>query len=132
MELAKRAGGGGHGLVNAVLRRATREGRALLDASATPTPAAAALLHSHPEWIAELWWEQLGPEQARALMERDNEAAESAVRANTLRATAAELIAVARARGRRRDASATLVPEARRARAARTTCTARRCSSGAR
>ena len=29
--------------------------------SATRRPAEAALRHSHPEWIAELWWEMLGP-----------------------------------------------------------------------
>ena len=36
--------------------------------SATPRPAQAALRHSHPEWIAELWWDALGPEAARALL----------------------------------------------------------------
>ncbi len=63
------AGGrGGHGLVNAVLRRAAREGgRAARAGSATTTPEQAAVKHSHPEWIARLWWEELGAERgARA------------------------------------------------------------------
>ncbi len=79
-----RAGHGGHGLVNAVLRRATREGKALLAALDDGTPEAAALKHSHPEWIARLWWEQLGAEDARALLAFDNEPAELALRVNTL------------------------------------------------
>ena len=29
------------------------------------TPAEAALRHSHPEWMAELWWRMLGREEAR-------------------------------------------------------------------
>ena len=56
-------------------------------------PQAAALRHSHPEWIAELWWEALGPDAARALMAADNEPAEASLRANTLRTTPAELAA---------------------------------------
>jgi len=85
VELAKQGGGAGHGLVNAVLRRAAREGpAALLDGLSDRTPSEAALLHSHPEWIARLWWEELGAEQARALMAFDNEPAELALRVNTL------------------------------------------------
>jgi len=34
-----------------------------------------------------MWWEQLGPDDARALMSADNEPAESAARVNTLRAS---------------------------------------------
>jgi 16S rRNA (cytosine967-C5)-methyltransferase len=79
-----RAGRGAHGLVNAVLRRATREGKALLGALDDSTPEAAALKHSHPEWVARMWWEQLGAEDARALLGFDNEPAELALRVNTL------------------------------------------------
>lgn len=85
VELAKQRGRAGHGLVNAVLRRAARAGNgALLEQLGDETPARAAIKHSHPQWIAELWWESLGPAQARALMARDNEPAEVALRANTL------------------------------------------------
>ncbi|MFI5009460.1 MAG: 16S rRNA (cytosine(967)-C(5))-methyltransferase RsmB [Solirubrobacterales bacterium] len=91
VELAKTTGRVGHGLVNAVLRRATREGPALLAELREDTPAHAATMHSHPEWIARLWWEELGADGARALMAADNEPGELALRANTLRTTAAEL-----------------------------------------
>jgi 16S rRNA (cytosine967-C5)-methyltransferase len=79
VELAKRAGRG-HGLVNAVLRRATRELPEILAALTDDTPEAAAVMHSHPEWIVRLWWDALGPEETRALLARDNEPAESAIR----------------------------------------------------
>ena len=91
VELAKRESRGGAGLVNAVLRRAAREARPLIEALPDDTPQAAALRHSHPEWIAALWWEMLGPDAARALMAADNEPAEAALRANTLRISAGEL-----------------------------------------
>ncbi len=84
VELAKGGARGGHGLVNAVLRRAVREGPALLAQLSDATPEQAAVLHSHPEWIAQLWWEQLGASDARALMSYDNEPGEVALRVNTL------------------------------------------------
>jgi 16S rRNA (cytosine967-C5)-methyltransferase len=84
VELAKAAGGGGYKLVNAVLRRAAREGPALLATLDDATPAGAALRHSVPDWLAELWWEALGPDDARALLARVNEPAESAFRVNAL------------------------------------------------
>jgi 16S rRNA (cytosine967-C5)-methyltransferase len=85
VELAREAAERGTSLANAVLRRATREGRALLAELSDATPEGAAVLHSHPEWIARSWWELLGREETIALLERDNAPAESAVRANTLR-----------------------------------------------
>jgi 16S rRNA (cytosine967-C5)-methyltransferase len=85
VELAKADSPRGAGLVNAVLRRAAREARRIVAALPEGTPAEAALRHSHPQWIAELWFETLGPAAARALMAADNEPAESALRANTLR-----------------------------------------------
>lgn len=92
VELAKGGARAGHGLVNAVLRRAAREGpEALLGGLDDATPEQAAVKHSHPEWIARLWWDTLGAEQARALMAADNEPGEVALRANTLRTDAATL-----------------------------------------
>jgi 16S rRNA (cytosine967-C5)-methyltransferase len=82
----------GHGLVNAVLRRAAREGvEALLGNLGEDTPEQAAIVHSHPEWIARLWWEELGAHEARALMAADNEPGELALRVNTLRADPASV-----------------------------------------
>jgi 16S rRNA (cytosine967-C5)-methyltransferase len=94
VELAKAHSPGGARLVNAVLRRAAREGRGWLAALPEDTPEAAALRHSHPEWVADLWWKTFGAETARALMAAGNEAAEGALRANTLR-TGAEALAAA-------------------------------------
>jgi 16S rRNA (cytosine967-C5)-methyltransferase len=87
VELAKRDAPRGAGLVNAVLRRAAREARAIVEALPDRTPEEAALKHSHPLWIAELWFQTLGPEDARALMAADNRAAEAVLRANTLKTT---------------------------------------------
>jgi 16S rRNA (cytosine967-C5)-methyltransferase len=94
VELAKSGGRAGHGLVNAVLRRAAREGPGvLLGELSEQTPEQAALMHSHPEWIARLLWDELGAPGARALMAYDNEAGEFALRANTLRTDVATLAA---------------------------------------
>ncbi len=93
VELAKRHARGGHGLVNAVLRRAAREGAAvLLDGLDEATPEHAALMHSHPTWVAKLWWDRLGAIDARALLACDNEPGELAVRANTLLTDADALV----------------------------------------
>jgi 16S rRNA (cytosine967-C5)-methyltransferase len=85
VELAKRSSpGGGAGLVNAVLRRATREGAGVLAALDDGTPHAAAIRHSVPVWLAELWWSELGAERARELLAAVNQPPESALRVNTL------------------------------------------------
>jgi 16S rRNA (cytosine967-C5)-methyltransferase len=93
VELAKRSSRGAASFVNAVLRRATREGPALLAGLDDATPAHAAVLHSVPEWLADMWFTELGPEQARALLGAVNRAPESALRVNTLVATRAEVTA---------------------------------------
>lgn len=85
VELVKADAPRAAGLVNAVLRRAASRGGALVDALPDDTPAAASVRHSHPEWLARMWWELLGADGARALMEADNRAAETSLRANTLR-----------------------------------------------
>jgi 16S rRNA (cytosine967-C5)-methyltransferase len=91
VELAKTNARAGHGLVNAVLRRATREGAGLLAGLDDSTPAQAAIKHSHPQWIANLWWAELGERDARGLMAYDNEPGEVSLRANTLVIDAATL-----------------------------------------
>jgi 16S rRNA (cytosine967-C5)-methyltransferase len=79
VELAKPSPG--HRLVNAVLRRVQREGAEL---PADQTPAGASIRHSHPRWMVDLWWDWLGPDEARALLAADNEPAELALRVNAL------------------------------------------------
>jgi 16S rRNA (cytosine967-C5)-methyltransferase len=92
VELAKRFGRGGAGLVNAVLRRAARERAALLGSLDDATPAGAAVRHSVPEWLAQMWWEELGPAEARQLLAAINRPAEAAVRVNLLRAHPAQVL----------------------------------------
>lgn len=77
VELAKggRDGGRRHrgaGMVNAVLRRLAREREGLVASLTDRTPAEAAIAHSVPVWIVELWWEQLGPEATRELLAAAN------------------------------------------------------------
>jgi 16S rRNA (cytosine967-C5)-methyltransferase len=93
VELVKRDAPRAAGLINAVLRRGAREAAARVAALPDATPTQAALRHSHPEWIAELWFDALGPDAARALMAADNEPAEGALRVNTLCADPTELAA---------------------------------------
>ena len=59
---------------NAVLRRFT------LGHLAEGTPEEAALAHSYPDWVAETWWRERGPEEALALMRAQNEPPETVVR----------------------------------------------------
>jgi 16S rRNA (cytosine967-C5)-methyltransferase len=84
VELGKIGGAGGARLVNAVLRRAVREGPAMLRELDDSTPERAAILHSVPGWLADQWWRELGGDEARALLARINDPAESALRVNTL------------------------------------------------
>jgi 16S rRNA (cytosine967-C5)-methyltransferase len=88
VELAKQGHGGGHKLVNAVLRRAARE---LPRLPSDDTPAGAAIAHSYPRWLVDLWWQTYGGDEARALLRRGNEPAETALRANALLTTRDEL-----------------------------------------
>ena len=98
--LVKPASPGGAGLVNAVLRRAAREGTALLGALHDGTPESAAIKHSVPQWLAERWWQELGADDARGLLSAVNRPAESALRANTLVGTAVQAAAAIPARTR--------------------------------
>jgi len=93
VELVKRAHPHAVGLVNAVLRRATREGPGILAELDDRSPEAAALLHSVPGWLASQWWEELGADEARALLRVVNEPAESALRVNSLVAATSEVAA---------------------------------------
>src|SRR4051812_5163880 len=81
VELVKADSPGGARLVNAVLRRAAREKAPVLP---DDTPRQAALAHSVPDWLAELWWEELGAEDARALLRTVNDPPEHALRVNVL------------------------------------------------
>ncbi len=81
VELTKTVAPRAAGLVNAVLRRALREPPAPLPDGTAPE---AALAHSVPDWLAELWWGELGAEEARALLRVVNQPPEAALRVNPL------------------------------------------------
>jgi 16S rRNA (cytosine967-C5)-methyltransferase len=67
---------------NAVMRRLTLGLRELVEALPYETPGQAALRNSYPDWVAEVWWRDLGADQARELMRAQNEPPERAVRLN--------------------------------------------------
>jgi len=88
VELAKGAGAAhASGFVNAVLRRAARERDDLRESllADDSTPEAAAVAHSAPLWLARMWWDELGADDARFLLASCNEPPERAFRVNTLR-----------------------------------------------
>ena len=91
VELAKAQSKGAGGFVNAILRRAGREGPGLMAGLDDRHVNDAAILHSVPDWLARMWWNELGEDDARGLLRRINEPAESALRINTLRGEGAGL-----------------------------------------
>ncbi len=84
VRLVKRDAPRATGLVNAILRRAGREGAEIVAAMGDETPERAAVLRSVPLWLARMWFAELGAERARALLAAINKPAESALRVNTL------------------------------------------------
>jgi len=94
VRLAHRRGRGAAGLVNAVLRRAAREGRAgltLPDASADPIDRLA-VEWSHPRWLVARLADEIGLEELPALLAAHNRSGEVTVRVNQLRTTGETLI----------------------------------------
>jgi len=67
---------------NAVMRRLSGGIEELLRGLTEDTPKAAALKHSYPDWVAELWWDELGRDDALELMRAQNEPPERVVRLN--------------------------------------------------
>jgi len=72
---------------NAVMRRLSEGIAPLLASLAEDTAADAALKHSYPDWIADLWWDELGRDDALALLRAQNEPPERVVRINGRKAT---------------------------------------------
>jgi 16S rRNA (cytosine967-C5)-methyltransferase len=70
---------------NAVLRRLALGLEGLVESLPEGTADEAALRHSYPDWVAAIWWRDLGRDEALALMRAQNEAPETVVRLNTLR-----------------------------------------------
>jgi len=81
VELVRRAGlERAVAFTNAVMRRLTVGLRDLVAALPERTPQEAALAHSYPDWVAEVWFRDWGREEALALMRAQNEPAETVVR----------------------------------------------------
>jgi len=70
------------GLINAVLRRSIVAKKRLLEDAAEQPPA---VQYSHPDWLFNRWKAAFGKDHAIALMEWNNEPAETFVRINPLR-----------------------------------------------
>jgi 16S rRNA (cytosine967-C5)-methyltransferase len=79
------------GFANAVLRRVAEGARSLLEALPEGTAAEAALKHSYPDWVAELWWQEREEEEALALMRVLNESPETVVRLNRRKPESAQV-----------------------------------------
>jgi len=75
---------------NAVMRRLSEGIAPLLAQLGDETATEAALKHSYPDWVAELWWNELGRDDALALMAAQNEPPERVVRMNPRKATTIE------------------------------------------
>lgn len=82
------------GYVNALLRRAVREGRRVL----FPDPAKDPVNHlstfySHPEWLIQRWLKRYGYGETQKLCEVNNTTPRLCIRTNTLRISPQELVA---------------------------------------
>jgi 16S rRNA (cytosine967-C5)-methyltransferase len=73
---------------NAVMRRLALGLLELVEALPEATAEEAALRHSYPDWVARVWWRDLGRDEALALMQAQNEPPETVVRRNRLRRAA--------------------------------------------
>lgn len=76
------------GLINAVLRRAIGQREKLMEHCAE---LPAAVLHSHPDWLYKRWKSSFGKERTVALMEWNNQPAETFFRVNPLAEAQQEL-----------------------------------------
>jgi 16S rRNA (cytosine967-C5)-methyltransferase len=87
VQMAKRAGKrSASGLVNAVLRRISRE-RNRLPLPAEPPLELLTTTLSHPRWLAARWLDRYGVDRAKAWAEFNNSPAPLTLRANTLMAS---------------------------------------------
>lgn len=113
VNLTRRAGfGSAAGLVNAVLRRSSRERHrlGLPPRPADPGDREAALAYlsvslSHPRWLAERWLDRLGFARAEAWMQFNNRPPALTLRANRLRMTREALRQELRTRETNADAT---------------------------
>lgn len=79
VDLVRRRTKSAAGFVNALLRRAQREG--LVAPPQAPADTRLAVATSHPDWLVAMWRNELGEAETEALLEADNEAAPTVHRA---------------------------------------------------
>src|SRR5581483_1974967 len=89
--LARAAGRGATGLVNAVLRRAASDGAPSLAGIADPLERVA-IECSHPRWLVERWAAEMGASELPELLAANNVRGRTALRTNRLRANQHALI----------------------------------------
>jgi 16S rRNA (cytosine967-C5)-methyltransferase len=75
-------------LINAVLRKAIASRKRLMEELDEMPPA---VLHSHPDWLYNRWRKAFGKQQAIAIMEWDNQPAETFFRLNPIVAKGTEI-----------------------------------------
>jgi 16S rRNA (cytosine967-C5)-methyltransferase len=93
------AGRGGAGLVNAVLRRAAREGERPLPPHGADPVRRWALEWSHPEWLVRRWLEEMGEERTLRRLDADNAPAPTVLRVDSRAVTRDEAVARLRTGG---------------------------------
>lgn len=79
------------GMVNAILRRLSREKGALPLIPDDDPAGHLSLRYSHPKWLVERLLELLGREEAEAYLRLDNESIPTIIQRNSLRCTAQQL-----------------------------------------
>ncbi len=100
VELIAAHGAATRGYVNAVLRQISRVGRqTLADLSSGTAVEVLAVRHSHPQWLVNLFVDELGQTTAEELLAAGNLAPERCLRVNSLCATVEEARAALREDG---------------------------------
>lgn len=100
VSIAKKRGHRGiAGLVNAVLRRATREPERLALPANLPPVKAISLEHAHPEWLVARWIDQFGEADTRRICAANNTPPKTAIRVNALRSNRDDVLAELRQGG---------------------------------
>jgi len=89
------------GMVNAVLRRLSREKASLPEAPDNDPAAYLSLRYSHPRWLVERLLELLGREEAEEYLRLDNGSVPTIIQRNPLRCTVRELTQSLEASGAR-------------------------------
>ncbi len=99
VEAAKAISPGGARVVNAILRRAIRDGERPPPTQSDDPAGHLAITLSHPQWLVELWIEQFGASRTRTLLEANNQPGPSSFRVDLRRTTRDAILATIAARG---------------------------------